>query len=204
MRARLHLPRVRSRALALGERMGSRRSRLAVVGLVLLAPLCCGGLDTFDISEESTTTVEAGTLLEQLAGDLGFGGFLNMDVSQSEELKNQGVEKEDIDSVRLASLVLEITDPPADQDFGFLESLEVFVEAAGSPRARIARGGPFPAGARRVELAVDEVELEPYATAEAMSVTAEVTGRRPDRATTVKATMELRVDVDVTGVACGI
>lgn len=176
---------------------------LAATAAALFALLNCGGLDTFELREESSARIDGGTLLEQFVGDLGFGSLLNLDVTESEELKNQGVERHQIDSVRLTSLALTITDPPSGQDFTFLESLEFYVEAPGLPRQRIARGGPFPAGATRVELAADDLELAPYAAAESMRVTTAVTGRRPRQDTTVLAELALTVDVDVSGAACG-
>lgn len=178
-----------------------RHTRLFALG-VLVALGNCGGLDNFEIHEDATAVIPGGTLLDQLASDAGFDGFLNMDVDQSQELKNQGVRKNQIDSLKLKQLTLEITQP-AGQDFTFLESLEFFIEAAGLPRKRIASGGPFASGATRVELAVDDVELKPYATAESMNVTTQVTGRRPPQETTVKAALTFGVDVDVLGAACG-
>lgn len=174
----------------------------ALVASALLALLCCGDLDRFEVAEESTATLPGATLLERLAGDVGFGGFLDMDLRESQELRNQGVEPHQIDSVRLSELSLSVA-APSGQDFTFLESLEFYVESAGLPRRRIARGGPFAAGAGRVDLELDDVELAPYAAAESMSITTEATGRRPPQSTTINAALRLQIDVDVTGAACG-
>lgn len=174
-----------------------------VATAAVLTLLCCGGIDNFDLEEESSTTIPGASLFEQFVGDLGFGSFLSMDLSQSEELKNQGVEKEQIDSVRITALSLTITEPASGQDFTFLDELEFYVEAEGQERRLVARGGPFPAGQSRVELALEEVDLAPYAAAASMSVTSEVSGRRPRQQTVVKAQLALSVDVDLSGVACG-
>jgi hypothetical protein len=182
--------------------MVPKNVRLLATGAVLTL-LCCGGIDNFDVTEESTTTIPGASLFEQLAGDMGFGSFMTMDLSQSEELKNQGVEKSQIDSARLTALTLTVTEPADGQDLTFMESLKFFVEAQGLERRLIASGGPFPAGENQVELALEDVDLAPYAVAPTMKVTAEVSGRRPKQQTSILARMTLNVDVNVSGVACG-
>lgn len=169
----------------------------------LIGLITCDSVDNFTITESSTTTIEGATLLEQLVGDLGFGGFLNMDVSQNEELKNQGVERNQIDSVFVQSLTLTITDPPDGQDFTFIESLAFYVEAPGLDRKLIASGGPFEAGLKTVGMNVENVDLADYAAAESMDITTEVDGRRPDNTTTIRADIVLDVDVNVGGALCG-
>ena len=168
----------------------------------LLAIMGCGGLDTFPIEVESQATIEGGTLLEQWVGDLGFGGFLNMDISSHESLANQGVRPEQIDSVRLTEMRLEILEP-ADQDFSFIESLEFFAEAPEVEMRKVAFGGPFEDGIRAVSLERTDLDLAPYATAEQMNITTEVTGRRPANQTTLKAVVRLEVDVNVSGLLSG-
>jgi hypothetical protein len=182
--------------------MSFKTFRTCAMG-ALLALLCCGGMDTFDVAEEASATIEGASLFEQLAGDMGFGSFLNMDISQSQELKNQGVEKNQIDSVKLTTLTLTIADPPSGQDFSFLQELSFFVEAEGLPRKLIASRTSFPSGETSVAMTIEDVELAPYATAPSMNISAEVNGRRPSHQTTIKADMSLKVDVNVSGVACG-
>ena len=49
----------------------------------------CAGIDsllTIEISESSQVTVEQGTLVESLLGDLGFGDFVSMNLIDSQEL----------------------------------------------------------------------------------------------------------------------
>lgn len=179
-----------------------RRSRATLLTSILLTALACGGLDTFTITEESTATIQ-GSILGQLVSDLGFGGFLSMDLSQNETLANQGVSREQIDSVFVRSLTLTITAPPSGQDFTFLDSLEFYVEAPGEPRRLIASGGPFQAGLTTVGLDLENVDLAPYAAAESMSITTEASGRPPAQDTTIQAQIELEVDVNVDGALCG-
>ena len=170
---------------------------------VILFAITCGKLDTFDISQKSSASIQGASILEQLVGDIGFGGFLNMDISQNEELKNQGVKKNQIDSVHLKTVTLTITDPPSGRDFTFVESLKFYVESEGLERKLIASGGPFESGLTTVGLNIEDVELSSYAAAPSMNITTEATGRRPSQNTTIEATLALTVDVNVSGALCG-
>ena len=171
--------------------------------LVALFLMTCGDLDTFEVRKKSSTTLEKRSLLEDLIGDISFGELASFDLSESSELANQGVEKNQIDAVHLTSLSLQITAPPNGQDFTFLQSIEFYVEAPGVERRLIASGADFAAGATRVDLDVEDVDLAPYATAESMQVTTEATGSRPENDTTIEATLVLSVDVNVKGALCG-
>lgn len=162
----------------------------------------CSSLDTISISETSQSTIPQGSVLEQFVGDLGFGEFFEMDLSQNQELRNQGVEKHQIDSVYLTSLELTIT-TPQDADFTFIDTLEFYVESEGLPRQRIAYGGPFDVGVNTVSLSLDDVDLANYVAAATMQVTTEAEGRRPAEDTTISAALGFAVDVNVGGAICG-
>lgn len=180
----------------------SRASLALATLLIALTVVGCGseGIDTFTITEKATATVEKGTLLEQLAGDLPFGdAFLNFDVASNQEFKNQGVKKSQIDSVKLSLLKLTIASPATGQDFTFIKSLAFFIEAEGLERKRIASGGPFEEGVKSVSLALDPVEMASYVAAPKMALTTEVNGKRPQNKTTIAAEIRLRIDVNVTG-----
>ncbi len=171
---------------------------------ILLALATCAGPGQIDVTETARTTIPKGSLLEQLAGDLGFADFATIDLTQSQELQNQGVERHQIEHVYLQRLMLRIVDDPSEgRDFTFIDSIAFFAEADGLPRRRIAHGGPFEEGAREVGLDLDDVDLAPYATAPSMTLTTEVSGRRPSMDTTVEAEVVLRVHVNVGGLLCG-
>ena len=55
---------------------------------VVLAFISCDSLRTFEIEQKSEITVERGTIVEQLVGNMGFGEFLNMDLSDNQQMKN--------------------------------------------------------------------------------------------------------------------
>jgi hypothetical protein len=171
-----------------------------IAALVALAT--CGGLDTFSITETQRTVIQ-GSPLPDVLGLVTFTGFNQMDISSNEELQNQGVERHQIDSVRLTRLTMQLVEPGPNQDFTFIDSIAFFVESAGLEKKRIASGGPFPADATSVELALDDVDLGPYAAAESMSITTEAEGEAPPENRTIEATIALDVDVNVEGALCG-
>ena len=168
---------------------------MSLIGLTV----ACGGLDQFEIEETSRSVVPGASLLEQFAGDLGFSEFASFSVSENQTLANQGVTKEQIDSVTISELKLTISSPMG-TDFTFLDSLSFFASAEGLEKRRIASGGPFEMGEDVIILTLDDVELKPYAVASAMQITTEVEGRRPDEETTIDANITMLVDVDVSGV----
>src|SRR5690349_6135661 len=91
---------------------------LAVLGL-----RTCENIDNFDIPVTAEATVPKATLIDELLGPLEFAGFNSIDLSQ--DFRNQGVTKDDIDSVHIKSMTFKIK-APAGANFDFLESLTFF------------------------------------------------------------------------------
>jgi hypothetical protein len=169
--------------------------------LLLLWIACDSKLLTVTVEDGAQTTVERGTLLEQLLGDIGFGDFLDMDITAAQELQNQGVADEDIQGVYLTSLGLEVLEPSGG-DLSFLESIDFYVEAPDLDRVRVASKEAIPADESLVALdVVSDLDLHDYVVSESMTLTTEVTGHRPDDDTTVEARFALDVEVTGTG-AC--
>lgn len=177
-----------------------RRALLFVLCLGLFAVSCEATLITIDVPYDTTTTVEQGTVLENLVGDLGFGDFLNMDVTSSQELQNQGVSPGDINAVTLTYFRL-TADAPAGADLSFLEGLAFYAEAPDLPRVRIAFADEFPEDEPTVNLQLEDVDLTDYVVSQSMTLDTEVEGRRPDQDTDVLAELELSVAVTGQG-AC--
>jgi hypothetical protein len=163
---------------------------------------CDARLFTFHVREEAVTTVPAATVLETLIGDFGFGELIAMDVTQSQELQNQGVEPGDIRDVRLESLEIEAT-APAGADLSFLTSLDVFVEAPGVSRERMAFIEAFPAGQALVEFEIEDLDLTPYAVSQSMTFDTEVTGSRPEDETEVTIRYDVAIGVTGQGLTSG-
>ena len=174
-------------------------STLARRALFLAAasfPFACDDLDNFDVPVSGTAVIPKATLLDELLGLVPFDGF--DEISFERELANQGVTADQVDSVRVSSFTL-LIESPADADFDFLEGISFFASAPGQPEVRIASAEAIPAGARTIELTVDDVELEAYATASSMVVRGEVQGKRPDVETKVRAEVVFDVDVTIPG-----
>jgi len=176
---------------------------LRIFSLLIFVGLSCGGLDTFTVTEEAQATIDKGTFVEQLLGDFGFGKLLTLRILDSQELKNQGVERHEVDSIFVDSITLEIENPVQGQDFTFLDSIEFYVEASGQPKRLLAKGDGFSDGDTRIGLEVENFDLAPYATEDAMEITTAVTGRRPNFDTVINATLDFSVDANVSGALCG-
>lgn len=161
-----------------------------------LAVTACDGLDNFDVEASGQASVEARTLIDDLLGLVPFEGLGQVDFEQ--EFRNQGVSEEDVDSVVVKSFVLGI-ESPGTQSFDFLERVAFFASAEGLAEVRIASADAIDPAARRLELDLDDAELKPYATAERMTIRTEVTGERPEEATTLRADVVFDVDVTVPG-----
>lgn len=157
----------------------------------------CASIDNFEVDVSGKGTIAKGGLIDELLSTLSLDEFQSIDLTN--ELKNQGVTKEDVDSVRLLRFTLTI-EGPAGATFDFLESLTFYVETQGAPKAVLARLPAVPAGAKELTLEVEEgLELKPYVVAPSMRITSEVKGTRPDQDTTVRADLTLEVDVTVPG-----
>jgi hypothetical protein len=164
--------------------------------LILLLP-ACGNLLTIDIEESSTTTIEQGTLLEELIGDLGFGGFAQMDVTDNQTLANQGVEPGDLESVKLISMELEAVE--GDGDLSFIDTLSFSATAPDVDTVVIGDQSDFPEGQAVVEMNLYDVDLVDHAVSESMTITTDVTAGRPTSDTKVKATFTMRIKATVQG-----
>lgn len=166
---------------------------LPLAAALLLAG--CGGLDEVDLTRSGSATVPGGSAA------LPQGAFASFPVSIGRAaLDDEGVDPDDVDSARLVALRLEVTaGTPLDR---WLDEVAFHVEAPGLPRVLVAekRGiGDLPANTTAVELDATGVDLKPYLLAETTTVTAEGAGSQPAEETTVRATLTIRVDVNVTG-----
>lgn len=184
----------------------ARRSALRALGSLLARVACvlaasgmatCDGIDNFEVEVGGKGVVPAGTLIDEVLGTLDVDALQSIDLSQ--ELENQGVTKDDVDSVQMIRFTLRIEGPPG-ATFDFLESVAFYAETEGQPRVLVAEIQDVPAGATELELEVrPDVELRPYVVAPQMKISGEVEGTRPEEETTVAAEVVLDVDVTVPG-----
>lgn len=179
-----------------------RRSKGAWVAIAVLAgwTACQGKLFSITVEESDTVTVARGTVLEDLLVDIGFGDFVTMDLTQSEEIRNQDVAPGDIRDVRLTVFELEAVAPAA-ADLSFIEDMAIYVEAPGLPRQLLAWQDDFPKDQALVPFEIEDLDLTDYVVSEAMTLTTEVEGRRPKQDTKVEARFAVKVGVTGRG-AC--
>lgn len=162
--------------------------------------LACGSLTTIDVQQSASATVEQGTILESLLGDIGFSDFVSMDLTESQELQNQGVEPGDIQEVYLRELSLTVKSPDGG-DLSFFNSMEVYVEGPGLPKQLVAWQDTFPEGEGKVSFELEDVDLTDYVVSESMTLSTEVDAHRPEETTEIKATFSVEVGVTAQG-AC--
>jgi hypothetical protein len=178
-----------------------RRIALLTLCTLLLAVASCDGTLIFiEVDQQTTTTVERGTLLDDLVGDLGLDDFLDMDITTSSELQNQGVEPGDISSVELTLFELEVLAPDGG-DLSFLSSVELYVEAPDLPEIRVASATDLPEGQPTVVFDLDRVDLTDYVVSRSMTLSTDISGHRPEEDTEVRAHFVLDVGVTTQG-AC--
>ncbi|NUP06755.1 MAG: hypothetical protein HOW73_11935 [Polyangiaceae bacterium] len=164
--------------------------------LALLAlPFACDELDNFDVPVSGAAVIPEATLLDELIGLVPFDGFDDITFEQS--FANQGVSPDQVDSVKVASFTI-VVESPEGQTLDFVDEVAFFASAPGLDDVRIASAS-IPDGVTSVELTVDDVELEAYATASSMTVRAEVEGHRPDVETKLRADVVFDVDVTIPG-----
>lgn len=182
-----------------------RRHHPTLPLLALFVASACAdaqGIDDFDITRSAEAVIQ-GSLLTQVLTPLGFAGLSDMQLSNAQEMANQGVKPHQIDSVKLKLLRLRVTKPASGQDLTFLKRVKFYAESKGLEKKLVAQGGPFAAGTTQADLQLLGTELKPYVTAASMSLTTEVEGHAPGQDTTLQATVTLRVDVDVSGAIAG-
>lgn len=174
------------------------RLRHLLAGLALVALCTCDSLDNISVDAGGTATIPKRTLIDELlTGPVGFLGFDQIDFSQ--QFKNQGVTKEQVDAVHLESMTLTIA-APASGSFDFLDEVAFYAEAKGQPKVKIAAISDIPPGARELDLQVNsDVDLTPYVTASSMTISSEVKGERPEQETQVEAAAVLDVDIHIPG-----
>lgn len=179
--------------------MRSRTSGSALAAVALAALVTCSGLDNIEVEATGTTVVPEASILDEVLGQLSFAGFDSFDISQSQEFRNQGYSKDQVDSVRLERFSLTVRDPD-DGNFDFLDRIAFTVTAEGLPPVEIASLDPVPVGASRIELdVVAGVELQPYVLAPSLTIETTASGRRPAVETTVDASVVFDIDVNVSG-----
>ncbi|MED5374688.1 MAG: hypothetical protein VX899_26960 [Myxococcota bacterium] len=167
--------------------------------MFIMLALGCAKISTIQVEETAQVTIEKGTLLEDFIGDMGFDEFVTMDLTESSELANQGVEPGDVQEVTLTSFSLTALEPE-DADLSFIDSMDVTVEGPDLPLEIMATADDFPEGQASVEFELTQVDITDYVTSERMSIGTDVSAHRPEQDTLVEAAFTVSVRVTAQGV----
>jgi hypothetical protein len=148
----------------------------------------------FDVTVTGQSTVPGSSLPTSslVPLPLNFADFGSLDLSSTQDFKNQGISTNEIQSVKLKSVTMTISSPSG-ANFDFLNSIEFDASAQGQSQQAVAQLTPVPRSSTGLSLAVNGVELAPYVTAPSMSVTTSAQGVPPDQDTTLNAVLVFEV-----------
>ena len=174
--------------------------RLAMRLLLLTSTIllsACGPL-TFAAETKGEATIAGSTLGQLLNTFPQAGGFTNIDFSQNQDFKNNNTSRENVKSMKVTSLTLKITSPNS-QDFGFLDSLEFNVKAAGKQQKIASKTGIAGLGlaAPNPTLTLDliDADLGEYVRASDFTIVTSGTGRQPAQDTKIDINVKFLVGV---------
>jgi hypothetical protein len=189
------------------QRAASRRALRKLAGVALLwrlAPLigvsACGAFDDFEVTIEDSATIPGtwgtGTPLSPTYD----GKFNGLNLAAESNFANQDVKPDDVDAIFVKSVELRDSEPQLNNLQAVIDSVELFVEAPGQPKQRIANGSGFPAGGSAMLTVDSTINLKPYATASNMVVSAQIQlKRRPAFTFRLTTVVTLNVDINLLG-----
>jgi hypothetical protein len=170
--------------------------RTLAIALLAVALTGCG-LDNFDVEVQEETTIPGNPLGSSLDFLPFGGGFSGFDLLADDELRDEGVDAEDIDSAKVEALQLELLTGSSFESW--LDDVSFYVEAPGLPRQLVAEQhgiGSLPEGTIVLDLDVTRAELKPYVS-RPLTIVTEVVGRPPVEDSRIRATLVVGVDADV-------
>lgn len=173
---------------------------LALAPAVALLAACNAGFPV-EVKGETTVQGDPSPIPGLLNAFPNIGSFSNIDFNQTQEFQNQGVTKDQVQSVHMDHVQIRIASPDT-QDFSFLENLQFFArandqEALVSEKFGIDKLGlkaPNPVLVLDVK---EDVDLAPFVTAPSMSIVVRGRGHLPPQDTRLEATVGVNVEVKV-------
>ncbi|PHR95673.1 MAG: hypothetical protein COA80_10120 [Leeuwenhoekiella sp.] len=171
-----------------------------LVVLSFLAFTACDKVDEltkFDLDYTSRVTIESGTLI-----DLPFVVRTPpMQTNSETEFESNNTRKDLIESIKLTQMTLTITSP-SNEDFTFLESIEVFIKADGLDEIPLAALDPVAGNASgRINLETSNAELREYIKKDSFTLRVEsVTDEALDRDIDIDILSVFRVDAKILGI----
>ncbi len=173
-------------------------SRLAVLSLALLSG--CGTSIYIEHTAKGSSTVQGSPFGGVLNVFPALTGFSSIKLTDSQELKNQGVTKDDVKSVKVKKLTLRVASPN-NGDFSWLQSIKFYAESNGRKDLIAQKEGVDKLGLKspnpQFDCDLTDAELKPHVVAESMAITTEAVARVPSQDTTIEATVVLGIDAVV-------
>ncbi|RLD53309.1 MAG: hypothetical protein DRI94_00240 [Bacteroidetes bacterium] len=127
-----------------------------LIGIVLT--ISCKKLLTFDISDSTTTTVDANILPFQLPVELPTP---DVTTNSENEFAQNDTKVELVKEIILKKLELTITSP-SDKTFSFLKSIEIYISADGEDEMKLAWNDDVQSNAKNIELETTNSALDKY------------------------------------------
>ncbi len=162
---------------------------LLTTPLVLTA---CGGLGSFSFTEESDEIeVEGRDAITATLGEV-FDDEIPLTVNLEQRLEEQ--DASGARSVHLTELEFRMTDNTEEEDFEFLNSIHIDVDANSQDRRQLATREGIPADDSFYLDVDDDLDLKPYVE-EGMDLLTEVEGSQPDEDAVFRVYATFRVRV---------
>ena len=207
--------------------IGKTPQTLAYVILVTSIS-ACAGLDDFATEVTDEATIDGTYLMNSPSSLNFGGQYSNLQLSATKEFQDQGIDPDDVDAIYITGITIEATTPEGARLDPIIRSLDFSISASGQPTKLIGRsiipdgelrvielGSPTASGCSDVQY-TDETScitngaewlsssfsatenIKDYATAESVSVTANVElKQKPLFTTTLRTTIKLLVDINL-------
>lgn len=122
----------------------------------------------------------------------------DISTNSQQEFSNNDTKKELVKDVKLTTLSLQII-KPANETFGFLKKITIFIKAEGLPEKKLAYLDPVPDNTgNTIQLKPTNEKLDEYVKADAFSIRTEaVTDKGVFQDIEIKAKMNFKVTADI-------
>lgn len=131
---------------------------LSVLAVGILLTFSCKKLLTFEISDSTTTTVEADILPFSLPVELPTP---DVTTNSENEFAQNNTNINLVKEIILKELELTITSP-SDKTFSFLKSIEIYISADGEEETKLAWKDNIDSNAKSIELETSNSALDKY------------------------------------------
>ncbi len=165
------------------------------MGLLLLAALACEAADV-QLRRSGTATIPR----DDPGDDIVMMRLDDLELELAHLDPQRDIDPDEIANARLTKVRLEVL-KPSGADLSFADSIELFAEAPGLERVRVAHRDGFPPGTRTINFDLDEVDLAAYVAASEVTLVALVNGEAPADDVDVSAAADIDIGVTVRG-AC--